>query len=172
MALVTTPGSASANSYCTEAEADTYHEAHVDGAAWNSPADDAPDKEAALLQAARMLDAMFDWAGTVATIEQAMGWPRFGASDRQGRLIASDVVPQAVKDAQAELARQLLVEDRAADSDVETLGLKRVKAGVELEFDSAKVQAKPIPDAVFYLIGDLGALRQRGGFRAVPLVRG
>lgn len=171
MALIATPGAADANAYCTVSEADAYHAGHVSGAEWllADPDDDAR-KVAALIQATRMLDALFDWDGDVATQAQALGWPRFGACDRFGRLIASDVIPREIRDATAELARQLLERDWSADASAEVKGLKRVKTGpVEIEYRD-DVAGKAIPDAVFHLVGELGQARARG-FQAVPLVR-
>lgn len=170
MAIIATPGSATANSYNTVAEVDRYHEQHVAGARWTGVTDD-DKKEAAMIQAARMLDAMFDWEGSIASDTQALGFPRYGATDRHGRSIASTVIPVQVKQAHAQLSGELLDEDRSADSEIETQGITSVKAGpVEVAFDSLKTAAKPISDAVRFLIGELGELRGTGA-GSVKVVR-
>jgi hypothetical protein len=167
VAIVATPASADANSYCTVDEATAHNAGHVAGAEWS----DAYElRVPALIQATRMLDAMFDWDGDVATQTQALGWPRFGACDRQGRLLPSDQVPQAIKNATAELARQLLSRDWSADLSAEVKGLASVKTGpVEVVYRDGAT-GKAIPDAVFHLVGDLGRARSRG-LQAVPLAR-
>jgi len=167
--LVETVGGASANTYATLAEADQYHDNRPDsGTTW----DDASNasKNEALLWAAKLLDALWDWNGNVINETQAMLWPRMGLYYRNGYYIPSTVIPDDLKDAQAEFARQLLVEDRAADSDVETQGLESLRAGpVTLDF-KASVSAKVVPDLVANLIPrDWGIPRgrKRGTRRAV-----
>ena len=62
------------------------------------------------------------------------------------------VIPQELKDATAEYARQLIDEDRSADSDIEASGITSLKAGpVALTFRD-RVEAKPVPDYVVALI--------------------
>ena len=53
--IVVTVGSASANSYVTEAAADTYFDDRLNASAWND-IDDDDDKARALIQAARRLE--------------------------------------------------------------------------------------------------------------------
>jgi hypothetical protein len=168
VALDTTVGGAAANSYASQAEADAYHEGRMHVEAWDD-AEDA-DKERALRMATATLDAMVDWQGDTASVTQRLMWPRFGAYGRNGYLIAGDVIPAELKDATAEFARQLLAEDRTADSDVESQGLKRVVTGpVELEFKDT-VRAKVVPDSVFYMIRHLGTLVSQS-FGSAKLVR-
>jgi hypothetical protein len=76
---------------------------------------------------------------------------------RNGVLIANNVIPQDLKNAQAEYARQLMAEDRTADNSVMSQGISKIKAGpVELNFksefaatDAAKAM---VPDVVKVLI--------------------
>lgn len=165
MALVTTPGAANADSYATVAEADAYNASRPFSSAWTGS--DAV-KEAALKQAARLLDASFRWTGAAVDGTQALTWPRSGMLSRNGFAIATTVVPQALKDAQSEFARQLLVADRTADNSAEKKDIQRIKADtVEIEYKEMRAgQTDP------YAYLDAQALRMGRDFdylsRAVP----
>lgn len=152
-ALDATVGGASANTYTTLAEANQYHEDRpASGATWSGAEDD--EKNAALLWAQKLLDSMFEWSGAVTGYTQALLWPRIGMYYRSGEEVSSSVIPDELKWAQAEFARQLMAADRAGDSDVETQGITKLVAGpVELEFKD-NVAAKVVPDAVVNLIPD------------------
>jgi len=156
LTLVATPGAANANSYCDEAFATAYHEAHPYGATWTDG--DAETKKACLITATRLLDEQFDWFGRVVNDTQRLLWPRDGVYDLNGYEIDDEVIPEKLQQATAELARLLLASDRTADNDAEAQGIKRVKAGsVEVEFDNP--QSKTIPDAVVAMVGHLGRHR-------------
>lgn len=164
--LNATPGAADANSYATVAEADAYHDARLHSEAWTAA--DAGTKTRALIMATRLIDSLYDWTGDISSGQQALLWPRVGMSRRTGSdrtgwnptagwfggayPIASDVIPPELKNATAEFARQLLAEDRSADSDVEAQGLKSLRVGpIGLEF-KGDVVPKVVPDAVYHLI--------------------
>src|SRR5687767_5831486 len=125
--IVATAGASNANSYCTLAEAETYHEAHLYASTWLSASDDR--KNRALVMATRLLDTWFDWGGEVSDGDQSLLWPRASTYGADGYLLANDVVPQRIKDATAEWARHLLAADRTADSQTETQGLRSLTAG-------------------------------------------
>jgi hypothetical protein len=166
--IIATPGAADANSYATRAEATTYHEGHISGAAWAAAAEDLQNR--ALVTATRLLDAHVDWSGCVASSTQRLQWPRSGMLYRSGYAVPSDVIPDDLKAATAEFARQLLGGDRSADSDIETQGIERLKAGpVELAF-RAGTTAKVIPDAVWYLV-ELWGREQRRNDGVIALRR-
>ena len=137
MALNATPGAATADSYATLAEANAYNAAHSFSEAWVGT--DA-QKEAALKHAARLLDSSFNWTGSPVDAVQALTWPRNSMVSRNGFAIDNTVVPQALKDAQSEWARQLLADDITADSEADKEGLTRLKIGpIEMGFrDSVK----------------------------------
>lgn len=168
--IVTTVGSATANSYISIADADTYHETHISPETWDNATTD--EKCRALQTATRMLDQWFDWHGSPVGSTQALLWPRVGAVGPNGYELASDAIPTLIEQATAELARQLLDADRTADSDVETQGLSQLTAGsVSMTFRG--VSAKPIPDAVLTMVSPLGAKRSRSGAAgAVTMRRG
>ena len=71
---------------------------------------------------------------------------------RNGYSVPTTIIPVELQEACAEYARQLIAEDRAADSDIETKGITKIVAGpVELGFKDT-VAAKVVPDAVVHLL--------------------
>ena len=173
--LVATPGASTANTYCTVADADQYHENHPQGgSAWTAAEADQPVR--ALLQATRLLDAHVGWTGHAARINQALAWPRAGMCDRNGYALDAGVIPPALRDATAEFARHLLdaANDRTADSSVVSSGIRELVAGpVELTFTGDRPDV--IPDAVWFLLVPswMARVRQRSKrtAAAVPVVR-
>jgi hypothetical protein len=96
------------------------------------------------LMARRLLDQQ-PYAGQRADDNQILAWPRIGVTG-----VDSDTVPQAVLDAQCELALAMLREDLTADDT--NRGIKRMKAGsVELEYDG-RAPEKRLPDAALALL--------------------
>jgi hypothetical protein len=165
-----TPGHASANSYATIAEGNTYHENHLYASSWDDADDDT--KCRALVMATRLLDTWFEWTtGLPASGTQALLWPRDAAYGPNGYEHDDDEIPVLVKEATIEWARHLIAGDRTADSDIETQGISALKAGsVFLQFRSG-VSAKPVPDAVQAKASHYGRMRGRGG-GAVTVLRG
>lgn len=161
--LDATVGGASSNSYCTVAEANDYHHARLNSTAWDTAT--SSQKTVALIMATRVLDAQMIWAGLTKTDEQALMWPRWGVEKRNRLQYVPDTeIPIELKEATAEMARQLLIADRTLDSDVETQGISSLTAGpVSLTFKS-DVKAKVVPDAVVNLIPSWwGSWRGRPG---------
>jgi hypothetical protein len=161
--VIATPGASDANSYCTLLEANTYHEGLPSALAlvWTGAASDDL-RNRALVSATRLIDESFDWFGCVATSAQRLLWPRSGMFGLNGYSIDSTVIPDKLKEATAELARQLLASDRISDSDLETQDIKRLKAGsIELEFGSPT--SKLIPDAVYRILSLWGNQRDPHG---------
>lgn len=108
--ITATPGSESANSYVTLAEANTYLEAHLDASIW-APIDDER-KKAALVAATREIDTK-QFAGRRDLQEQSLAWPRTGLYDYDSYLLTG--VPAKLKYATCELAIwNLTEEDRLA----------------------------------------------------------
>lgn len=97
-------GSANANSYLTEAGADSYHSDHGNPSSWSSATQSA--KEEALRLATQYLDAVYDgaWRGDRANKDQALSWPRKDAYDNDDYLIDSSDIPKRLEHATAELA--------------------------------------------------------------------
>ncbi len=99
MALTTTIGGASSDSYITLAEWATYATAQR----WTLTGDDAA-KEAYLRRAALALDVSYRWVGYPQYQTQKRAWPRLWTGLVDGWPINPDTIPEPVKDAQAELA--------------------------------------------------------------------
>jgi hypothetical protein len=119
--------------------------------------------------ATRELDNSMVWNGEPTTYEQKLQWPRAGCVTRTGDAIDHTTIPEAIEEATAELARQLLNADRTADNDAEAAGLTSLSAaGISMSF-RAGARSKPIPDAVSRMLAHLGIVRGSGF--AVPLVR-
>lgn len=166
MTLIATAGASDANSYCTKAEGDAYHETHLYASVWTAATDQK--KETALIMATRILDEQMDWAGLMASTTQALRWPRSGALDRdRQQFFDPATIPTFLKNATAELARQLMTEDRTKERSV---GISSVTADtVEVVFD--KTDVKPVlPPAVRAMVQAYGTL-QGPGSGVVKLVR-
>lgn len=148
------------NSYVSEAEATAYFGNRLHSETWTGAVE--ADRQKALLTACRMLDGRIAWKHVKAEAGQSLEWPRLGFPD-----IEADTVPQAVQDAQCELALLLLGSDLAALP--ETGGFSRIKVDtVEMDIDRAD-RPKPIPDTVFALVSHLGG--RRGNLGSVSVNR-
>jgi hypothetical protein len=151
LVLDATPGGTASNTYCTLAEAETYHAARVPHVDWAAAT--TAEKNAALVMAARLMDALWEWCEWSTNATQALAWPRSGmiAANRWSA-IDSGAIPPELKNAQAEFAAQLLTSDRTLDNDIETMGITSLSAGpVSLAFKDS-VSAKVVPDAVVNLL--------------------
>jgi len=129
MALVTTAGSATADSYVSLVEATAY--ASAMGLAWTGS---DTVKEAALRRATQYVDRYYRFRGEKAEATQALQWPRTSAS-LDGYDLDSDVIPRPVKDAVCELASRGLSGALYADVDAsviteETVGPMTLKYDV------------------------------------------
>ena len=161
-----TVGGLAANSYETLVEAEVYFTIRLPLVGW------AGDKSVLLIMGTRVLDAIArpfkqlvtpssgapyyrirrTWTGLPASATQKLAWPRTGMFDMNGNAIASNVIPQDLKDALSELAGQLGASDRTLDNDVVVQGLTSVKAGsVSLTFKEM-IESHVLPDAVWNLM--------------------
>jgi hypothetical protein len=180
--IIATAGAANANAYCTVVEADAVIDDLPLAAVrlvWTAATTD--DKTRSILYATKLIDRAFTFVGARATATQALEWPRYvygayyGWSDGSVAqfYVDSTTIPDRLKQATAEYARQLLVTERTADPSTEAAsGIKRLKADViEIEYQSGTIvtMSKPVPDAVALLLAGLGYLV--GGMHSVPLVR-
>lgn len=164
-ALVTTAGSASANAYVTSAVANQYHEDRpAADTSWSGASGDA--KIAAILWATKLLDLHYEWNGFPINGTQSLNWPRSGLETQNGYTLDDDSIPNELQQATAEYARQLIAEDRAADSDIETQGIQEISVGsIALKFKDT-VLAKNVPDAVVWLLPrSWGRVRGRHNIR-------
>lgn len=125
--LVATPGAANANSFLTLSEAQAYFETRFPEVSWS-------EDEASLIHSTRVMNTVL-WTGLATDSVQALTWPRVGMLTRNGHGIPSNVIPQDLKDATAELTYWLERSDRFKESRAQAEGLQRLKAGkVELWF--------------------------------------
>lgn len=162
--IVTTAGAANANAYCDVAFADQYNlDRPQNGSTTWENADPDDDKAPAILWATQLMDRMWDWVGWVTTSTQALLWPRQGmVKPNLWEYVDNMTIPVELQRATAEYARQLLMVDRMADSDIETYSLRSFKAGpVSFDFNPGVV-AKNVPDVVYNLIPpQWGCVRNR-----------
>lgn len=106
--LDATIGGASANSYATVAEADTYFDERMGTADWDGAS--ADDKARALIMATRRIDQE-SFEGVKADIDpedQALEWPREGAAGPDGHVWDHDEMPPRIQQATYELALVIL----------------------------------------------------------------
>jgi len=165
----TTVGDPAANSYATVDEADEYltqGRLHVT-ASWTEMT--GQQKEAALIWAAREVD-LYEFVGSILTTDQALQWPRLNAYTHDGRLVAQDAIPQAVKNAQAELAYFLAQADPSgipAGEAFEKVKVGPIEVTMRDQAGSGEVLEQAPPDVRAMLKRYLKAQ----GIR-IPLMRG
>ena len=114
LTIVETVGSASANSFVSEAEADAYLEARPNSSTWTG----TTAKQQALISATRQL-SMLSWQGTRVDSTQALAWPRQWVIDADApwgnQYFSTTAIPTWLKDATCELAFEVL---RAGTTDI------------------------------------------------------
>lgn len=131
------------NSYVSLDDANTYLADRYGYVIW----DEELDTEQALVSARRLLDTQLNWLQDKTDVDQEMEWPRSTFNDYD-----TDEIPQIVKDAQCELAFDI-VEKGGIKSAFDASGdFKKIKADtVQIEYRSNGVQ-KPnssrIPDHI------------------------
>lgn len=99
MTLDATIAGQSADSYVTLTE----YQARAAAFGWVLSGVDATD-EVNLRRAALAIDTSHDWRGVKGSEIQARDWPRDDVGYVDGWWVDSDIIPQAVKDAQMEMA--------------------------------------------------------------------
>ena len=120
--ITATAGSASANSFVTLSEADSFMEGRLNASTWETDAGD-DDKNRALVEATRQLSRL-KWIGNRSDSTQILSWPRQWAIDPDSPFqdyFSTATVPQRVKDATMELAFQYI---KAGTTDVAALDAK------------------------------------------------
>lgn len=122
--LVNTAGSASANSYASLAESNSYHETvrPDDEITWLEQAETT--RERFLIMSTRLIDQHWEFIGYKTNNTQALLWPRNNvlidgrwANEASYKYFDNDAIPQFLKDATSELARILVDTDVLADPD-------------------------------------------------------
>jgi hypothetical protein len=184
-------GLASANSYASVADGDSYFEGHLYATAWTAAT--AAIKSAALVMATRLVDSQFQFNGFRANEAQALQWPRERCPDPDRNLVTSTVlspvltnfvpsnlVPKPVAAAVCEMARELLLADRTAAppgegvSSTQSSSSSHDAAGgtsTQTSISYSKEDTRPIMSRVAQaMLAKYGALIQ-GGSGNVRLVR-
>lgn len=141
------------NSYVTVLEADDYFSDRFGKEAWAAET----NKEGALISAAQFLDLACSWYNSPCEVDQKMAFPRIPDCPN---------VPQAVKDAQCEIAFSM-VSSGGSETGAEP-EMKKLKAGsVEMEwFESGVTNSSLMPDiskALLSSYGDCSASSLAGG---------
>lgn len=137
MALIVEDGTglANAESYLSVADATTYHTNMGNSTAWAAVGVTAV-QEAMLRRATNYLRSRYYnmWEGTAVATAQRLDWPRSGVPTRDGYgALASNTVPEEVKNACAELALKAFSADLMPD---ESQAVKREKIGpIEVEYN-------------------------------------
>lgn len=167
MALDTTIGGASSDSYVTTAEYAAYIVANIDASYSGVEA----TQELNLRRAAQYLRRNFHWIGTQQYQTQARAWPRLTDKLIDGWPVDPDTIPQDIKDAQCELAYIFEVDgvDPYAAITTGAVKVSRSKAGpVEAETEYFDARQSPRFPAVTGLLSDYTL----GGSGQVRLLRG
>ena len=172
--IVATLKSATANSYVTLAEANTYFETVPDSTTWDNKTDD--QKNRALISATRWIDSL-NFYGDRCDEDQALKWPRnnYHVDDVE---LACTAIPKDIKYAQYELSRALANETDAITGNKGTDGTyEEVKIGdmeVKYNTDSQGVGTiNNVFDVYPWLQSYLGAYCLGGSGRyQVRVVRG
>ena len=172
--ITATLKSATANSYVTLAEANTYFETVPDSTTWDNKTDD--QKNRALISATRWIDSL-NFYGDRCDDGQALKWPRnnYHVDDVE---LACTAIPKDIKYAEYELARALANETDAITGNKGTDGTyEEVKIGdmeVKYNTDSQGVGTiNNVFDVYPWLQSYLGAYCLGGsGSYQVRVVRG
>lgn len=161
MAIDSTPSGDSANSYISISDADDYFSTHLYASDWDNAT--VESKEKALVMSTRILDEKIDWIGSKNTKEQALAWGRSGVMD-DGYDVDATIVPQPVKNATAEFAKNLIADNSTENADGK--GLEKLKVDtVELTFDKSDT-ADVLPDIVKEMLRGWGNIwvKNKAGF--------
>jgi len=182
MTLEATPGSSSADSYCTVAEVDAYFVSSYNRPLWMDL--ETTDKEAVLKESTRLLDGLVSWYGYKATSTQALRWPRAYVKDPDSiwgsaqymDVIVSDayvdstIIPKQLKDIVCELAYDMVANSGFQSQEND---LTSVKVGpISINF-SDQVKNQGLPRIVRNLLVNWGdyATGSSNEARAVSLQR-
>ena len=166
--------SATANSFVTLAEANTYFETVPDSSTWDDKTED--QKNRALISATRWIDTL-NFYGDRCDTSQALNWPRNNYHVDRVELVCT-VIPNEIKYATYELARALANDTSSITGSTGDTGLyESVKLGeIEVKYNTSS-QATGTVNNVFdvypWLQSYLGAYCAGGsGSYQIRTVRG
>ena len=168
--ITATLSSASANSYVTLAEANTYFETVPDSSTWTDKTDD--QKNRALIAATRWIDS-FIFYGDRCDQGQALKFPRTNYQVDRVELSCS-TIPNNIKYAQYELARALANETDAMTGNTGTDGnIEQVKLGdIQVKYNTKSQGTGTVNNIMdkypwlqsylgAYMLGGAGAFQMR-----------
>ena len=140
--ITATLKSATANSYVTLAEANTYFETVPDSSTWTNKTDD--QKNRALISACSELDNL-QFLGVRCDTDQALKWPRNNYAV-DGVSLECSSIPLNIKKAQYLLARELANDPTAITGNKGTAGVaKKIKLGnMEIENSEESLSSGPV----------------------------
>lgn len=165
-AIDPTPSGDNANSYISISDADDYFSNHLYASNWDNAS--ADNKASALIMSTRILDEKIDWIGFKNTKEQALAWGRSGVED-DGYSVDSTIVPEAIKNATAEFAKNLIADNSTENADGK--GLEKLEVGsVKLTFDKSDT-ADVLPNIVQEMLRGWGNIWIRDKLATAALVR-
>jgi len=156
--IIATPGSASANSYATYAEAEAYFETRIDYDAWTDAVEET--RKAALVLATGLLDKSYSWAGSKVSETQALRWPRYNVVDQDDYPVSHETIPGFLVEATSEFALMLLADDRLKDP--ETQGFSQMKVGSLYMQISKGDRQRVVPDYVDLILAPYGVTHSTG----------
>jgi hypothetical protein len=133
-----TLSSASANSYVTLADANSYFETVPNSATWTDKTDD--QKNRALISATRWIDSL-NFYGDRCNADQALKWPR-NNYDVDNITLSCSVIPSQIKYATYELARALANDTDAitnTESDPDELYQEVTLGDLKVRYKDSKV---------------------------------
>ena len=169
MALILEDGTGivDSNSYEDEAGASAYLSNLLYVTPWTEAT--VEDREKALIYGTSLINRLMSWKATKTSFAQALDFPRTGLYDKDGYLVESDEIPKRLKQATAEMALSLIVENRTAER---SYGVEKIKVDV-IEIQNSLTDEKPvIPESVMDLIKDYGVSQDRDvGIRSGIILR-
>jgi hypothetical protein len=145
------------NSYVTEAEATAYFADKYGYDSWVAET----NKEGALVSACQHLDNMCQWFGNKVLSTQVLEFPRYPDAEP---------VPQDVKDAQCEIAYNIVATGSTTTEADDPL--TELKAGsVLLKFDVKSPNNPLINDLTTQLLAPYGLCPGNSGTKIIPMMR-
>jgi len=133
-----------ANSYVTLAEANAALEEDIaiGSAAWNLLDDEV--REELLIQATKFLEIRYRWYGTTTVVGQSLNWPRSKNFDDLGDIIPPGTIPDQLKDAQIEIARNYSTDLDEVTNIVNGSGIPKSWStdGLSISFDNQALDSK------------------------------
>jgi Putative DnaT-like ssDNA binding protein len=175
------PASPTANSYVSVEEATLLLQDHLHIEAWYTPDPEnavtlSHLREAALIQATRLIDAGVWWHGMPTTATQALAWPQTGQLDHFGRPLATDTIPRVIKQATAFYALALLDEGAAGggsggsgfDANIKTKKIGDTSITYKDEVVAPVSVARTIPSEIRTMLHHYGIVAGSG---IIPVLR-